>query len=71
MDDPWSLTLTRSLKLPLHAALPGPELEAGQSGETETAPGGVAERSKALVLKTREVRASQGSNPCPSAKIMV
>ena len=44
------------------------ELEGtGQSGETER-PGGVAERSKALVLKTREVRASQGSNPCPSAK---
>ena len=29
--------------------------------------GGVAERSKALVLKTREGRPSQGSNPCPSA----
>ena len=30
-------------------------------------PGGVAERTKALVLKTREGRPSQGSNPCPSA----
>ena len=30
-------------------------------------PGGVAERSKALVLKTREGRPSRGSNPRPSA----
>ena len=30
--------------------------------------GGVAEWSKALVLKTSEVNASQGSNPCPSAR---
>ena len=29
--------------------------------------GGVAEWSKALVLKTSEGNASQGSNPCPSA----
>ena len=29
--------------------------------------GGVAERSKALVLKTGEGNSSQGSNPCPSA----
>ena len=29
--------------------------------------GGVAEWTKALVLKTSEVNASQGSNPCPSA----
>ena len=31
--------------------------------------GGVAEWTKALVLKTSEVNASQGSNPCPSANI--
>ena len=30
------------------------------------AAGGVAERSKALVLKTGEGNSSQGSNPCPS-----
>jgi hypothetical protein len=33
------------------------------------ATGGVAERSKALVLKTSEGNTSQGSNPCPSAKL--
>ena len=32
--------------------------------------GGVAEWTKALVLKTSEVNASQGSNPCPSAKFV-
>ena len=31
--------------------------------------GGVAERSKALVLKTSDGNSSQGSNPCPSAKM--
>jgi hypothetical protein len=30
--------------------------------------GGVAERSKALVLKTSVLKGTQGSNPCPSAK---
>ena len=34
-------------------------------------PGGVAEWTKALVLKTSEVSASQGSNPCPSAKLII
>ena len=33
--------------------------------------GGVAERSKALVLKTSEGRPSQGSNPCPSANFSI
>ena len=33
----------------------------------QASPGGVAEWSKALVLKTRGANTPQGSNPCPSA----
>ena len=43
------------------------ELEARLQRRGNLPFGGVAEWSKALVLKTSEVNASQGSNPCPSA----
>ena len=32
--------------------------------------GGMAERSKAVVLKTAELSGSVGSNPTPSAKVL-
>ena len=51
----------------LHNGIISPSLRIPAGDRQEIFSGGLAERSKAAVLKTVEARASRGSNPWPTA----